>query len=151
MGSCGPALHPRPLLRKTCRARGVQASGEAPKPSSPLPLVSRGARATTSAATAAMAAARRAGHWRRVLGISAALACWQAQEGKSELASCRMLMLGLVEGQNAPGWIFQVPRDLLCYNEQLAAFADSQRRGDPNIVPSRIDDNTSTKQRIECK
>ncbi|CAE7242262.1 unnamed protein product [Symbiodinium natans] len=86
-----------------------------------------GARATTSAATAAMAAARRAGHWRRVLGISAALACWQAQEGKSELASCRMLMLGLVEGQNAPGWIFQVPRDLLCYNEQLAAFADSQR------------------------
>eukprot|EP00439_Symbiodinium_sp_Y106_P085232 s33_g27.t3 len=52
---------------------------------------------TASCATTAMAAARRAGHWRRVLGISAALGRWQVTE------------------------------DLVCFNERLAAFADSRR------------------------
>ncbi|CAE7803927.1 unnamed protein product [Symbiodinium sp. CCMP2592] len=52
---------------------------------------------TASSATTAMAAARRAGHWRRVLGISAVLGRWQVTE------------------------------DLVCFNERLAAFADSRR------------------------
>ncbi|CAE7254650.1 RH39 [Symbiodinium sp. CCMP2456] len=56
-----------------------------------------GAALTASCATTAMAAARRAGHWRRVLGISAALGRWQVAE------------------------------DLVCFTEQLAAFADSCR------------------------